>query len=99
MFGKAVLFADNNAAEAARVRAALEKAGIAFTEKVKGKKAASPAVRMPYGGRTGNFTSGYSVQSSIADGTPQSWYETGNGAKTHVIYVKKKDFEKAKELI
>ena len=92
-FNRAVLSRDLNAETAAKVWASLREAGIPYKVKTVKTGPANAAVRFPTSGRTGNI--GANVY--MGGGVPHSWME--GSANTHyIIYVMRKDLERAKEI-
>lgn len=98
IFNRAILLKDSNAEAAAKARAALNAAGIPFRQKTAGDGSAKPAVRVPRTGRTGTMGTGFSGGVYMAGGVPHSWAE-GAAAKTvYIIFVRKKELKRAKEI-
>ncbi len=96
IFNRTVLFMTPSAEESAEVWSSLREAGIPYDVKIgrTGTGFAKPLVRIPRGGRTGSFfSSAYN-----AGGVPNSWVEGNSSEVYYIIYVLKKDLERAKEI-
>ena len=99
-FNRAILLQDQSAETIERIRTSLKGAGIPFTVKTSktgATGAANPAVRVGMSGRTGNM--GGNVY--LSGGVPHSWMEgntTNASSAVYIVYVLKKDLERAKEI-
>ena len=99
IFNRAVLIQEPNPEAAAKVWSALRAAGIPYDVKTKGSSGTSAMVRFTQGGRTGSMAGGSAMASTYrTGGTPNSWMEGGSGNTFYVIYVKKADLERAKDI-
>ena len=97
VFNRAILLQDHSSETIERVRTSLKEAGIPFSVKSARSGSAKPAVRVGMSGRTG--TMGGNVY--LSGGVPYSWMEgntTNTGSAVYVVYVLKKDLERAKEI-
>lgn len=94
IFNRAVVMKDPSAETASKACAALNGAGIPCKLKKDGTASPKPAVRIPRTGRTGSMTSGFSG----GPGIPYSWREGGSSSTYYIVYVAKKDLERAKSI-
>lgn len=98
VFNRAVILEEPNAEAAAKACAALRNAGIPYKMKIAGSGPARPMVRAPRTGRTGSLGAGFSGSGLyMGGGVPQAWSEGGSSSALHIVYVRKKDLERARE--
>jgi hypothetical protein len=93
---RSLLFRDTNAVAAALLRSRLTAAGIPFKTKTEAPGAATPAVRFPRVGKTGSM--GPVMGPYMAGGVPHAWVEGPAPGTVHSIYVRRRDFNRAKAL-
>lgn len=99
IFNRVILVQEPDPEAAAKVWAALRKAGIPYTVKTKGRSGTSPMVRFGTGQRTGSMAGGSAVSATYrSGGMPHSWMDSPQGNTFYAIHVKKEDLERAKKV-